>query len=88
QALEDCLKSPFDFVRLYGHYWGGHKTNLYALPIYTEAEETDYTEAEEAEAPIENHEVTPPPPIPYKIRNKILLTTRNKTPKNHLSLAK
>ncbi|WP_241892975.1 glycosyltransferase family 25 protein, partial [Helicobacter pylori] len=26
QALEDCLKSPFDFVRLYGHYWGGHKT--------------------------------------------------------------
>ncbi|GAA9655286.1 hypothetical protein HpVa89_07770 [Helicobacter pylori] len=54
QALEDCLKSPFDFVRLYGHYWGGHKTNLCALPIYTEIEET--------EAPIENHEVTPPPP--------------------------
>ncbi|MGT0067421.1 glycosyltransferase family 25 protein [Helicobacter pylori] len=53
QALEDCLKSPFDFVRLYGHYWGGHKTNLCALPIYTEIEET--------EAPIENHEVTPPP---------------------------
>ncbi len=62
QALEDCLKSPFDFVRLYGHYWGGHKTNLCALPIYTEAEETIYTEIEEAEAPIENHEVTPPPP--------------------------
>ncbi|GAA6889282.1 hypothetical protein HpHNI69_09290 [Helicobacter pylori] len=61
QALEDCLKSPFDFVRLYGHYWGGHKTNLCALPIYTEAEEADYTEIEEAEAPIENHEVTPPP---------------------------
>ncbi|GAA6812553.1 hypothetical protein HpBTM54_04100 [Helicobacter pylori] len=59
QALEDCLKSPFDFVRLYGHYWGGHKTNLCALPIYTEAEETDCIEAE---APIENHEVTPPPP--------------------------
>ncbi|GAA8691426.1 hypothetical protein HpBT341_11680 [Helicobacter pylori] len=59
QALEDCLKSPFDFVRLYGHYWGGHKTNLCALPIYTEIEETDYTEAE---VPIENHEVTPPPP--------------------------
>ncbi|GAA9179264.1 hypothetical protein Taiwan45_07470 [Helicobacter pylori] len=51
QALEDCLKSPFDFVRLYGHYWGGHKTNLCTLPIYTEAE-----------APIENYEVTPPPP--------------------------
>ncbi|GAA8881175.1 hypothetical protein HpSIM15_06700 [Helicobacter pylori] len=62
QALEDCLKSPFDFVRLYGHYWGGHKTNLCTLPIYTEAEEADYTEIEEAEAPIENHEVTPPPP--------------------------
>ncbi|GAA9094561.1 hypothetical protein Taitung36_13390 [Helicobacter pylori] len=62
QALEDCLKSPFDFVRLYGHYWGGHKTNLCTLPIYTEIEETDYTEIEEAEAPIENHEVTPPPP--------------------------
>ncbi|QQW65464.1 lipopolysaccharide biosynthesis protein [Helicobacter pylori] len=66
QALEDCLKSPFDFVRLYGHYWGGHKTNLCALPIYTEAEETDYIETEETiytdvEAPIENHEVTPPP---------------------------
>ncbi|WRB59351.1 glycosyltransferase family 25 protein [Helicobacter pylori] len=62
QALEDCLKSPFDFVRLYGHYWGGHKTNLRALPIYTEVEETDYTEIEETEAPIESHEVTPPPP--------------------------
>ncbi|GAA9014695.1 hypothetical protein HpHA119_14520 [Helicobacter pylori] len=59
QALEDCLKSPFDFVRLYGHYWGGHKTNLCALSIYTEVEETDYIEAE---APIENNEVTPPPP--------------------------
>ncbi|GAA7997893.1 hypothetical protein HpMS54_08050 [Helicobacter pylori] len=62
QALEDCLKSPFDFVRLYGHYWGGHKTNLCALPIYTEVEETDYTDYTEAEVPIENHEVTPPPP--------------------------
>ncbi|GAA8708629.1 hypothetical protein oki352_12050 [Helicobacter pylori] len=62
QALEDCLKSPFDFVRFYGHYWGGHKTNLRALPIYTEVEVADYTEVEEAEAPIENHEVTPPPP--------------------------
>ncbi|MGL2532855.1 glycosyltransferase family 25 protein [Helicobacter pylori] len=58
QALEDCLKSPFDFVRLYGHYWGGHKTNLCTLPIYTEAEEA---EASIEETPIENHEVTPPP---------------------------
>ncbi|WRA64612.1 glycosyltransferase family 25 protein [Helicobacter pylori] len=62
QALEDCLKSPFDFVRLYGHYWGGHKTNLHALPIYTEAEEA---EAPIEKTPIENHEVTPPhPPNP------------------------
>ncbi|BAW67241.1 LPS biosynthesis protein, partial [Helicobacter pylori] len=27
-------------------------------------------------------------PIPHKIRNKILLMKRNKTPKNHLILAK
>ncbi|WP_139519304.1 glycosyltransferase family 25 protein [Helicobacter pylori] len=59
QALEDCLKSPFDFVRLYGHYWGGHKTNLHSLPIYTETEEA---KASIEETPIENHEVTPPPP--------------------------
>ncbi|GAA8190999.1 hypothetical protein HpNP05_07870 [Helicobacter pylori] len=58
QALEDCLKSPFDFVKLYGHYWGGHKTNLYSLPIYTETEEA---EASIEKTPIENHEVTPPP---------------------------
>ncbi|WQU58772.1 glycosyltransferase family 25 protein [Helicobacter pylori] len=59
QALEDCLKSPFDFVRLYGHYWGGHKTNLYSLPIYTETEEA---KASIEKTPIENYEVTPPPP--------------------------
>ncbi|MGL2801163.1 glycosyltransferase family 25 protein [Helicobacter pylori] len=68
QALEDCLKSPFDFVRLYGHYWGGHKTNLCTLPIYTEAEEAEafienHAEAEASieKTPTENHEVTPPP---------------------------
>ncbi|GAA7899499.1 hypothetical protein HpCOL25_06830 [Helicobacter pylori] len=61
QALEDCLKSPFDFVRLYGHYWGGHKTNLYSLPIYTETEEA---KASIEKTPIENYEVTPPPPNP------------------------
>ncbi|WP_305869996.1 glycosyltransferase family 25 protein [Helicobacter pylori] len=61
QALEDCLKSPFDFVRLYGHYWGGHKTNLHALPIYTETEEA---KASMEKTPIENYEVTPPPPNP------------------------
>ncbi|GAA8064467.1 hypothetical protein Neuguinea42_07640 [Helicobacter pylori] len=65
QALEDCLKSPFDFVRLYGHYWGGHKTNLSALPIYTEVEapieDHAETEAFVGETPVENHEVIPPP---------------------------
>ncbi|WP_205701705.1 glycosyltransferase family 25 protein [Helicobacter pylori] len=97
QALEDCLKSPFDFVRLYGHYWGGHKTNLYALPIYTENENEEVeapmenhaeTEASMEKTPIENHEVTPPPPIPHEIRNKTLLLKRNKTPKNYLNPVK
>ncbi|WRD52496.1 glycosyltransferase family 25 protein [Helicobacter pylori] len=87
QALEDCLKSPFDFVRLYGHYWGGHKTNLCALPIYTEAEEVDYTEAEEtdyyikAEAPIENHEVTPPPPNPAQDTQQDFIIETQQDPK-------
>ncbi|EKQ72018.1 hypothetical protein HMPREF1391_01019, partial [Helicobacter pylori GAM100Ai] len=77
--------SPFDFVRLYGHYWGGHKTNLHSLPIYTEAEEA---EAPMEKMPIENYEVTPSPPIPHKMHNKTLLWKRNKTLKNYLSLAK
>ncbi|GHP86714.1 hypothetical protein JP0051_10330 [Helicobacter pylori] len=81
QALEDCLKSPFDFVRLYGHYWGGHKTNLCALPIYTEVEETDYTEIEEAEVPIENHEVTPPPPNPAQDTQQDLIIETQQNPK-------
>ncbi|GAA9637186.1 hypothetical protein HpVa149_07680 [Helicobacter pylori] len=81
QALEDCLKSPFDFVRLYGHYWGGHKTNLCALPIYTEVEETDYTEIEEAEAPIENHEVTPPPPNSTQDTQQDLINETQQNPK-------
>ncbi|BAO98298.1 family 25 glycosyl transferase [Helicobacter pylori NY40] len=38
---------------------GGHKTNLHSLPIYTEAEEA---EASIEKTPIENYEVTPPPP--------------------------
>ncbi|GAA6937806.1 hypothetical protein AOH323_10050 [Helicobacter pylori] len=32
QALEYCLKSPFDFVRLYGCYWYYHETKLHVLP--------------------------------------------------------
>ncbi len=78
QALEDCLKSPFEFVRLYGHYWGGHKTNLCALPIYTEAEETDYIEAE---VPIENHEVTPPPPNSTQDTQQDLINETQQNPK-------
>ncbi|GAA9183183.1 hypothetical protein Taiwan47_14780 [Helicobacter pylori] len=78
QALEDCLKSPFDFVRLYGCYWGGHKTNLCALPIYTEAEETDYTETE---VPVENHEVTPPPPNSTQDTQQDLINKTQQNPK-------
>ncbi|WQR78345.1 glycosyltransferase family 25 protein [Helicobacter pylori] len=74
QALEDCLKSPFDFVRLYGHYWGDHKTNLHALPIYTEAEEA---EAPVEKTPIENHEVTPPNPAQDAQQDSIIETQQN-----------
>ncbi len=31
-ALEDCLKSPFDFVRFYGCYWYYHETKFHVLP--------------------------------------------------------
>ncbi|MFP6161335.1 glycosyltransferase family 25 protein [Helicobacter pylori] len=74
QALEDCLKSPFDFVRLYGHYWGGHKTNLNSLPIYTEAEEV---EASIEKTPIENHEVTPPNPTQDAQQDSIIETQQD-----------
>ncbi len=78
QALEDCLKSPFDFVRLYGHYWGGHKTNLCTLPIYTEAEEA---EASMEKTPIENHEVTPPPPNPTQDAQQDCIIETQQDPK-------
>ncbi|WRD38346.1 glycosyltransferase family 25 protein [Helicobacter pylori] len=58
QALEDCLKSPFDFVKLFGWYWNFHKTNLHTLPLERDAVESV------GETPVENHEVTPPPPDP------------------------
>ncbi|MEJ8621284.1 lipopolysaccharide biosynthesis protein, partial [Helicobacter pylori] len=70
----------FDFVDPYGEYWGGQRTKFGTPRMYTKATAP--------EAPIENHEVTPPPPIPHEKRNKILLLKRNKTPKNYLSLAK
>ncbi|MGL2344358.1 glycosyltransferase family 25 protein [Helicobacter pylori] len=69
QALEDCLKSPFDFVKLFGWYWNFHKTNLRTLPLERDAVESvgetpieDHVKTEAPETPIENHEVTPPPP--------------------------
>ncbi len=71
QALEDCLKSPFDFVKLFGWYWNFHKTNLRTLPLERDAVESvgetpieDHVKTEATETPIENHEVTPPPPNP------------------------
>ncbi|RVZ72532.1 glycosyltransferase family 25 protein [Helicobacter pylori] len=67
QALEDCLKSPFDFVKLFGWYWNFHKTNLHTLPLERDAVESvgetpieDHAKTEAPETPIENHEVTPP----------------------------
>ncbi|WQZ78440.1 glycosyltransferase family 25 protein [Helicobacter pylori] len=67
QALEDCLKSPFDFVKLFGWYWNFHKTNLHTLPLERDAVgsvgETpieDHAKTEAPETPIENYEVTPP----------------------------
>ncbi|MFP6094584.1 glycosyltransferase family 25 protein [Helicobacter pylori] len=78
QALEDCLKSPFDFVRLYGHYWGGHKTNLCTLPIYTETEEA---KASMEKTPTENHEVTPPPPNPAQDTQQDFIIETQQDPK-------
>ncbi|WP_367701279.1 glycosyltransferase family 25 protein [Helicobacter pylori] len=69
QALEDCLKSPFDFVKLFGWYWNFHKTNLRTLPLERDAVESvgetpieDHVKTEAPETPIENYEVTPPNP--------------------------
>ncbi|RVZ92849.1 glycosyltransferase family 25 protein, partial [Helicobacter pylori] len=90
QALEDCLKSPFDFVRLYGHYWGGHKTNLCALPIYTENENEEievpmenHAEAEASieKTPIENYEVTPPPKNPAQDTQQDFIIETQQDPK-------
>ncbi|GAA8048200.1 hypothetical protein HpyDR100_05470 [Helicobacter pylori] len=84
QALEDCLKSPFDFVRLYGHYWGGHKTNLNSLPIYTEAEEV---EASMEKTPIENHEVTPPPNPTQDAQQDCIMETQQEELSNPCKIA-
>ncbi|MGL2834697.1 glycosyltransferase family 25 protein [Helicobacter pylori] len=96
QALEDCLKSPFDFVRLYGHYWGGHKTNLCALPIYTENENEEveapmenHAEAEASmeKTPIENHEVTPPPNPTQDAQQDCIIETQQEELSNPCKIA-
>ncbi len=96
QALEDCLKSPFDFVRLYGHYWGGHKTNLCALPIYTENENEEveahmenHAEAEASmeKTPIENYEVTPPPNPTQDVQQDCIIETQQEELSNPCKIA-
>ncbi|PDW28925.1 glycosyltransferase family 25 protein [Helicobacter pylori] len=84
QALEDCLKSPFDFVKLFGWYWNFHKTNLHTLPLERDAVESvgetpieDHAKAKEAEVPIENHEVTPPNPTQDTQQDSIIETQQD-----------
>ncbi|MGL2667130.1 glycosyltransferase family 25 protein [Helicobacter pylori] len=85
QALEDCLKSPFDFVKLFGWYWNFHKTNLRTLPLERDAVESvgetpieDHVKTEAPETPIENYEVTPPPnPTQDAQQDSIIETQQN-----------
>ncbi|WRC53792.1 glycosyltransferase family 25 protein [Helicobacter pylori] len=88
QALEDCLKSPFDFVKLFGWYWNFHKTNLRTLPLERDAVESmgetpieDHAKTKEAETPIENHEVTPPPPNPAQDTQQDFINKTQQDPK-------
>ncbi|WRG17433.1 glycosyltransferase family 25 protein [Helicobacter pylori] len=88
QALEDCLKSPFDFVKLFGWYWNFHKTNLCTLPLERDAVESvgetpieDHAKTKEAEVPIENHEVTPPPPDPAQDTQQDFIIETQQDPK-------
>ncbi|MCQ2941496.1 glycosyltransferase family 25 protein, partial [Helicobacter pylori] len=84
QALEDCLKSPFDFVKLFGWYWNFHKTNLHTLPLERDAVESvgetpieDHVKTEAPETPIENHEVTPPNPTQDVQQDSIIETQQD-----------
>ncbi|MCQ2719437.1 glycosyltransferase family 25 protein [Helicobacter pylori] len=84
QALEDCLKSPFDFVKLFGWYWNFHKTNLRTLPLERDAVESvgetpieDHVKTEAPETPIENHEVTPPNPTQDVQQDSIIETQQD-----------
>ncbi|WRD33706.1 glycosyltransferase family 25 protein [Helicobacter pylori] len=88
QALEDCLKSPFDFVKLFGWYWNFHKTNLHTLPLERDAVESmgetpieDHVKTEAPETPIENYEVTPPPPNPAQDAQQDLINETQQNPK-------
>ncbi|GAA8073180.1 hypothetical protein HpDR115_05410 [Helicobacter pylori] len=88
QALEDCLKSPFDFVKLFGWYWNFHKTNLHTLPLERDAVESvgetpieDHAKTKEAEVPTENHEVTPPPPNPARDTQQDFIIETQQDPK-------
>ncbi len=83
QALEDCLKSPFDFVKLFGWYWNFHKTNLHTLPLERDAVESvgetpieDHVKTEAPETPIENHEVTPPPNSTQDTQQDFIIETQ------------
>ncbi len=81
QALEDCLKSPFDFVKLYGHYWAFHKTNLRTLLPERDAVESV------GEMPIENHEVTPPPNPAQDVQQDFIIETQQKEPSESCKIA-
>ncbi|RVZ87147.1 glycosyltransferase family 25 protein [Helicobacter pylori] len=88
QALEDCLKSPFDFVKLFGWYWNFHKTNLRTLPLERDAVESvgetpieDHVKTEAPETPIENHEVTPPPHNPARDTQQDFIIETQQDPK-------
>ncbi|WQR82347.1 glycosyltransferase family 25 protein [Helicobacter pylori] len=88
QALEDCLKSPFDFVKLFGWYWNFHKTNLRTLPLERDAVESmgetpieDHAKTKEAETPIENYEVTPPPHNPTQDAQQDSIIETQQNPK-------
>ncbi len=88
QALEDCLKSPFDFVKLFGWYWNFHKTNLHTLPLERDAVESvgetpieDHVKTEAPETPIENYEVTPPPHNPTQDAQQDCIIETQQDPK-------
>ncbi|WP_208392012.1 glycosyltransferase family 25 protein [Helicobacter pylori] len=95
QALEDCLKSPFDFVKLFGWYWNFHKTNLRTLPLERDAVESmgetpieDHVKTEAPETPIENYEVTPPPHNPTQdVQQDSIIETQQEELSNPCKIA-